>query len=163
MRKELRIVFLKHEPDSSPDTFDGNMKLQKLLVFADLVSLAEYGVKLFDDEILAFKNGCVVENVRLEYRNHYRKLKDESEAFIPDFSEEERNVLCFTTELFGKLTAVELSKLNHQFSFWRCAFERGTSEIGYHEKKASVVSEEAMQAEENAYSIYYDDGKPVIY
>lgn len=60
--------FIKNGADSSPNTYDGNMKLQKLLVFADLANIAEYGEPLFGDQVLAFKNGCVVEKVRLRYK-----------------------------------------------------------------------------------------------
>ena len=35
--------FIKNGADSMPNTYDGNMKLQKLLVFADLINIAEYG------------------------------------------------------------------------------------------------------------------------
>lgn len=139
--------FMQKGMDTSPNTFDGNMKLQKLLVFADLINLAEHGVSLFDDEILAFRNGCVVENVRLEYRNNYSGLKKESSDYSPDFTKDELDVLTLTIEIFGNLSAVELSELNHQFSFWRNAFQRGTTQNGYHEKKKSVVSVFDMQAE----------------
>ena len=33
--------FIKGGFDSNPNTYDGNMKLNKLLVFADLISMAE--------------------------------------------------------------------------------------------------------------------------
>lgn len=59
--------FIKNGADSMPNTYDGNMKLQKLLFLADLANIAEYGEPLFNDQVLAFKNGCVVEKVRLRY------------------------------------------------------------------------------------------------
>ena len=55
--------FIKNGADSRPNTYDGNMKLQKLLVLADLASIAEYGEPLFNDQVLAFKNGCVVKMI----------------------------------------------------------------------------------------------------
>ena len=63
--------FIKNGADSMPNTYDGNMKLQKLLVFADLINIAEYGEPLFNEQVLAFENGCVVEKMReiiLAYR-----------------------------------------------------------------------------------------------
>lgn len=39
--------FIKNGADSTPNTYDGNMKLQKLLVLADLANIAEYGQVLF--------------------------------------------------------------------------------------------------------------------
>lgn len=48
--------FIKNGTDSKPNTYDGNMKLQKLLVLADLVNIAEYGLPLFDEQVLAFND-----------------------------------------------------------------------------------------------------------
>lgn len=84
--------FIKNGADSHPSTYDGNMKLQKLLTFANAISIAEHGKPLFNDKILAFTNGCVVEKVRLRYRNEYNSFKRESDLFQPDFSEQEYNV-----------------------------------------------------------------------
>ena len=50
-------VFLKRGLDTNRDTYDGNMKLQKLLFFSNLVSIAEKGKPLFTDPIYAFANG----------------------------------------------------------------------------------------------------------
>ena len=63
--------FIKNGADSKPNTYDGNMKLQKLLVLSDLANIAENGKLLFPDPVLAFQNGCVVEKVRLRYKNDY--------------------------------------------------------------------------------------------
>ena len=86
---DLAKYFIKNDVDSMPNTFDGNMKLQKLLVLAELANIAEYGEHFFDEQILAFKNGCVIEKVRLRYKNDYFGLNRDCEAFHPDFSEAE--------------------------------------------------------------------------
>ena len=131
--------FIKNGADSKPNTYDGNMKLQKLLVLADLASIAEYGEPLFDDQVLAFKNGCVVEKVRLRYKNDYAAFRQDSEAYQPDFSEREYEVLNLVMEIFGSASARELSDINHTFDFWKLAFDKGTSNTGYHDKEMSVV------------------------
>ena len=131
--------FIKNGADSRPNTYDGNMKLQKLLVLADLVNIAEYGEPLFGDQVLAFKNGCVVEKVRLRYKNDYVAFRRDSEAYQPDFSEKEYEVLNLVMEIFGCASAKELSDINHTFDFWKLAFDNGTSSTGYHDKEMSVV------------------------
>ena len=131
--------FIKNGADSNPNTYDGNMKLQKLLVLADLANIAEYGEPLFKDEVLAFKNGCVVEKVRLRYKNDYRGLKKDSEAYQPDFTEREYQILNIIMGVFGNVSAKGLSKINHTFNFWKLAFDNGTDQTGYHDKKQSVV------------------------
>lgn len=207
--------FIKNGADSMPNTYDGNMKLQKLLVFADLANIAEYGEPLFSEQVLAFKNGCVVEKVRLRYKNDYFGFKQDSEVFQPDFSEREYATLKLVMEIFGKASAKELSEINHTFNFWKIAFDNGTDDSGYHDKAQSIVdmmsqtedinrmreiicayrevSEEltaceiingvtfyydgfsltdemieqlesfSLSADEDAYSVYVDNGRLVIY
>jgi len=101
------------------NSFDGSMKLQKLLVFSNLVNMALNNKPLFKDRLYAFKNGCVVDSVRLKYKNDYLGLKKESESFKPNFSECELEALDITLNIFDKLSAKELSDLNHEFDFWK--------------------------------------------
>ncbi len=131
--------FVKSGIDSMPNTFDGNMKLQKMLVLANMVHLAQCRRPLFEGDILAFENGLVVEKVRLRYRNDYFGFKADSEKFNPDFSEEEYETLSAVIGVYGHLSAKELSGLNHSFGSWQQAYQNGTSENGYHDKRKSVV------------------------
>jgi uncharacterized phage-associated protein len=131
--------FIKNGADSTPNTYDGNMKLQKLLVLADLANIAEYGQVLFNDEVLAFKNGCVVEKIRLRYKNDYQRFKKDSDSFEPDFTENEYEILGLVLAIFGSASARELSEINHTFNFWKQAYQRGTDANGFHNKFNSVV------------------------
>lgn len=131
--------FIKNGADSTPNTYDGNMKLQKLLVLADLANIAEYGQVLFNDEVLAFKNGCVVEKIRLRYKNDYQGFKKDSDSFEPDFTENEYEILGLVLAIFGNASARELSEINHTFNFWKQAYQRGTDANGFHNKFNSVV------------------------
>jgi len=139
--------FIKNGADSRPNTYDGNMKLQKLLVLANLANIAEYGEPLFNDQVLAFKNGCVVEKVRLRYKNDYAAFRRDSELYQPDFSEREYEILKLVMEIFGNVSAKELSDINHTFNFWKSAFNRGTSSNGYHNKEMSVVDMMSQQTD----------------
>lgn len=142
-------LFMKRGFDTYKNTYDGNMKIQKLLFFANIISLSEKGEPLFTDPIFAFKNGCVVESVRLRYKNDYANLYNDSMCFEPDFTQDQYDVINLTSELFGQLSARELSALNHSFSFWRAALER--SDIGgYRDKELSVVSLDEMRSELSA-------------
>ena len=141
--------FIKHGLDNSRNTYDGNMKLQKLLVFADLISLAERGVPLFHDDILAFREGCVVEKVRLRYKNDCASFVADSRMFDPVFSQDEYNILNLTIELFGRLSARELSDINHTFDFWSNAYTNSIEPGSFMDKSKSVVTEHAMRKELN--------------
>lgn len=107
------------------NSFDGSMKLQKLLVFSNLVNMALNNKPLFKDRLYAFTNGCVVDSVRLKYKNDYLGLKKESESFKPNFSECELEALDITLNIFDKLSAKELSDLNHEFDFWKDSYVDG--------------------------------------
>lgn len=131
--------FIKSGADSVPNTYDGNMKLQKMLVLSDMVHFAQCRQPLFGDAVLAFENGLVVEKVRLRYRNDYFGFKADSEKFDPDFNEEEYETLNAVIGVYGHLTARELSDLNHSFRSWQYAYQNSTAENGYHDKKKSVV------------------------
>lgn len=49
--------FLENNLDTPRNTFKGNMKLQKLLFFAQLISLTKNNKLLFDEQFCAFENG----------------------------------------------------------------------------------------------------------
>lgn len=144
---EFAKYLVANNYDDFPNTFDGNMKLQKLLVFADLISLAKYDKPLFDDDIMAFKNGYVVESVRQKYAYDYFALKSDSDNFIPQFTSEESEILQYTTDIYGSLSAKKLSDLSHLFDFWSNSYDRSTNEYGYHDKAMSIISIESMLAE----------------
>lgn len=139
--------FIKNGADSTPNTYDGNMKLQKMLVLADMAHLAQYRQPLFGDDIFAFENGLVVEKVRLRYRNDYFGFKADSEKFDPDFEEEEYDTLNAVMGVYGHLSAKELSALNHRFESWKQAYQNGTTQNGYHDKMKSVVNFDAFEAD----------------
>ena len=122
-----------------PNTYDGNMKLQKLLVLADMAHLAQYGQPLFKDDVLALENGLVVEKVRLRYRNDYSGFKADSEKFDPDFSEEE----------YETLKAVRAYK--------------ETMKTALKDDIIAELEKFSQVCEDDAYSICSDDGKLVIF
>lgn len=129
---------LKEENPSIANTFDGNMKLQKLLAFANIISLAEFNKPLFSEPVLAYENGFVIESVRQRYKNDYSGLKRDSDKFNPDFSEPEYKVLKDTLGIFGPVPAKELSILSHTFPSWNIAIKKG--QCGpFHDKYKSVV------------------------
>lgn len=139
--------FIKKGLDTNSNTYDANMKLQKLLVFANLINMAKYGEPLFENPIMAFRNGCVVEKVRLRYKHDYFNFIEDSEKFNPDFTEEEYETLTATISIFGDLSARELSELNHSFEFWREAYTHSEVSENYHDKHSSVISVENMRKE----------------
>lgn len=144
---EYAKFFLKKNLDDNPNTFDGNMKLQKLLFFANMISLAENNNLLFEEDMLAFEGGTVIEEVRKRYKNDHDGYIKDSIEFNPNFTDKEYEILNTTVEVFGGLPAKELSELNHTFDFWKVSLENSTNGVGYHDKSKAVIPIESLRKE----------------
>ena len=108
--------FIDNNLDNPRDTFKGNMKLQKLLFFAQLISLAKNNKLLFDDCFCAFASGMVMENVRLEYKNNLNGLLNYKGN---DLTKEDIEILELTKEIYGSGDADTLSNMTQQFSYFK--------------------------------------------
>jgi len=144
---DIAKYFISLDLDTNRNKIDGNIKLQKLLFFANMLSLAEYNQPLFNDDILAYNQGCVIENIRLKYKNDCAGFVRESKEFNPQFTTDEYKILDLCVSIFGKLSARELSELNHSFDFWKRAYNDSDRGDGYRDKNRAIVSVEAMQRE----------------
>lgn len=155
--------FIKNGTDSMPNTYDENMKLQNLLVLAELVNIAECGEPLFNNQVLAIKNGCTV-------------------------SERGYEVLKLVTDIFGGASTMELSSIVDMMS-QRDDVERMREIVSAYRDTASdtatckiingvtfyydglTLTDDmidrlecfSLSAEEDTYSVYVDNGMLVIY
>ena len=190
---DVAKYFIKNDADSFPNTYEGNMKLQSLLVFANMINFAKYGELLFDD-VLPIKDDCVVEKVRLRY---------ESDKFEQDFSDSEYTVLNMVMSIFKSASAKELSEITHTFNFWKetdCTYKSKSilhdedidrmKEIvhAYQESSNDVMARKiingisfyyngfqltdeiieelksfTLNADDDSFTVYLDDGSLVIY
>lgn len=139
--------FFENNIDVQRNSFDGNMKLQKLLFFASLISLARYGRILFDEPIRAFEKGCVVEEVRKKYKNDFYDFKKGLIGDISEISEEEKSILDITLGIYGHLSAKELSELNHDFCSWKAAYPKSLDASGYKDPDKAVISHADLMTE----------------
>jgi uncharacterized phage-associated protein len=142
---DLAKWFVQKGFDEPRNTFDGNMKLQKLLYFSQLVHLAKHGETLFEEPIYAFKNGSVIENVRQVYYHNNDWFISESYRFDEEFDPQVMQTLDLTLEIFGELSARELSDLNHQQFTWKTAYERSIDGLyNFHHKEESIIDIESI-------------------
>jgi uncharacterized phage-associated protein len=127
-----------------------NMKLQKLLYFAQGHSLARFGEPLFRDPIEAWEHGPVVRDVYVKYRGYgNRPIMPEPGDTRPDFGEDGNcllwNVLCE----YGQFSASKLRDMTHeQGRAWDRVYREG-------EKRVVDVGEIALDFEDA-----YLDGEP---
>ena len=125
---------------------EGNMKLQKLLFFAQLIYMAKHnGETMFEEKFNAFKNGMVLEKIRKEYKNNYKKfVVNVNELTIED---EIVETLKLTENIFGDASAQELSELSHEFEVWKKYFKKSTTALGKYIKQLSVVPYDEIKEE----------------
>lgn len=114
-----------------------NLKLQKLLYYAQGLYLAMHGEPLFSDEIEAWQYGPVVPTV-------YQKYKHSNGALFPDegFDTDvlSRSVRDFLEEVYcvyGQFSAWKLVQMTHNEDPWIIA-NRATS-------RHSIVSKKSME------------------
>ncbi|EDS77108.1 conserved hypothetical protein [Clostridium botulinum C str. Eklund] len=121
------------------DTRNGNMKLNKLLYFAQLISLVKRDRVLFNDNLSAFKHGVVVENVRQEYHNNYNNFIQTARKSSITLADEEEEVLNITSNIFGQVDARELSQLTHEHSCWKDHYEKSKRGNGNYDKQDGII------------------------
>ena len=116
--------FINQNLDNPSNSRDGNMKLQKLLFFSQLIYMCQNkGKTMYNDEFNAFEHGMVLESVRLEYQNSFNTLYNESKNDI-NLPEDILKALVLTKEIFGNCSANELSDMSHQFKAWNKYFTK---------------------------------------
>lgn len=142
MLKAMDIAkwFIQRNCDNPRNKIDGNMKLQKMLYFSQVIHLARTGESLFCDPILAFERGSVVEEVRLRYKGgEFFQFIDEAIHFVADFSKEQLESLQITEAIFCNLNANELSDINHLHKSWDIAYKNSLVN-GIPQKHLSEIS-----------------------
>lgn len=97
-----------------------NLKLQKLLYYAQGCFLAITGNQLFSDKIVAWQHGPVVETVYQTYKHYGASGIDFTEDFDDSsFTEEEKNILGQVYDLFGQYSAWKLRNMTHEETPWK--------------------------------------------
>ena len=108
-----------------------NLKLQKLLYFAQAASLSIRGETLFDDAIEAWKFGPVVPSV-------YHALKERGNSVIPNGAVNDDTIIPSEIavlledvwNIYGKFSAFELVNMSHAHKPWKDVFmKRGDGVI----------------------------------
>ncbi|WP_291566997.1 MULTISPECIES: Panacea domain-containing protein [unclassified Clostridium] len=134
MYKAIDIAksFIKDEVVGLDNNYAGNMKINKLLYFAQVVNLVLEDEPLFDDCMFAFENGVVVENVRKEYRDNYRDLVKGAKELVMEFPANVQQTLEITKEIFGSISSRELSDLTHQSEIWKRYYDESIQSGGHY-------------------------------
>ena len=116
-----------------------NLKLQKLLYYAQAWHLALYGSPLFADSIEAWVHGPVVPSVFREYKKYtWNPISEKIDAKTPETM---KFHLGEVVRIYGDLDAVTLERRTHRESPWKEA--RGT--LAPDEPSNRVITQESMK------------------
>ena len=115
--------FLSLGDEEAGDTIS-NLKLQKLLYYAQGFHLAVFGSPLFEDEIEAWTHGPVVPSVYHEFKNYGGSTIPGQAGFDPaDISEETRGLLDEVYNVYGQFSAWKLRNMTHEEEPWKNAYD----------------------------------------
>ncbi|GHV01792.1 hypothetical protein AGMMS49521_2630 [Campylobacterota bacterium] len=105
--------------ENAGDTIS-NLKMQKLVYYAQGVHLALKGERLFDENIEAWEHGPVVPNLYQELKRFgSREIVLDLEGFDRTvFSLEQQSLLKYTYGIYGRYSAFELRNRTHQELPW---------------------------------------------
>lgn len=93
--------------------YEGNARLNKYLFLAQVVHLAKYEKKLFEDDFLAYENGPVIENIMSSYA---RLLGKENKNLLNEVQKDFLDKIYFSLE---NATYEELIEITHEDPEWQ--------------------------------------------
>lgn len=106
---------------SDPDIGDiiSNLKLQKLVYYAQGFHLAMFDKPLFDEPILAWEHGPVVESLYQSYKSFGSGAIPQPDIFDDTvFTPEQINLLKEVFEVYGQFSAWKLRNMTHAEKPW---------------------------------------------
>lgn len=125
------FIYLASQPISGgTDEIEGisNLKLQKMLYFAQAYFLSKINKALFSDKIEAWEYGPVVPEIYHKYKRHGRN----SIILIStnnDISEKHKEIIKEVWVAFGGYSARKLVDISHSHSPWKDAYKSHKKEI----------------------------------
>ncbi len=146
--KNVSDFFLSLCEPNAGDTIS-NLKMQKLLYYAQGFHLALFNEPLFPEKVMAWQYGPVVEEVYQDYREF-------SEGAIPVprrmntkvFDEDTKDFLKEIYQVYGQFSALRLMQLTHSESPWNTTTigEEITIEKMHSYFKTLIKDEQGKQA-----------------
>lgn len=129
--KDVAEYFLTLGDDDSQDLIS-NLKMQKLVYYAQGVYLAFYDKPLFSESIEAWTHGPVVPDLYHEY-----KIYGDQAIPVPDFVDFKkynaavRATLDEVYKVFGQFSAWKLRSMTHEEPPWKETMARGGGVISH--------------------------------
>ena len=115
---DVATYFIKRGSEAE-DTGMSNLKLQKLLYYAQGYHLAVFNAALFDDAIEAWTHGPVCPAINRAFKGFGRGPIEVNHALPNVFTGEQLELLEEVYEVFGQFSAWKLRDMTHEETPWR--------------------------------------------
>lgn len=115
--------FLNKNPSLLKGDFDGNLKLNKLLYFSNLMYFSVFGKDLMSDNFEKWEKGPVIESIYNEYKdNSLFELVNS----IPSITDKKTlQVLEIINFVYADYSSKELTEESHTHNIWKDVEEKG--------------------------------------
>lgn len=134
--KDIAEWFLMRVDDTAGDSIS-NLKLQKLVYYAQGCHLALHGKPLFGQPIQAWEHGPVVPDLYHSFKQYGSGAIPKPDDFdLEKFDQETCNLLEEVFEVYGQFSAWKLRNMTHAEAPWRDAYSAGPSTTITHEALA---------------------------
>lgn len=128
---DVADFFIDFAKNDENDTIT-NLRLNKLLFFAQAWHLVKYDTPLFNDNIEAWDLGPVVPVIYQKYKDYNKNNIDSvsSGYSTSNFTSEEIDTLTEVIFFYGRYSTTELVNQTHQEnSPWKKVYEKGKNEV----------------------------------
>lgn len=116
---DVAKYFLSFSDEESGDLIS-NLKLQKLIYYAQGFHLALFNSPLFDEPIEAWQHGPVVSEVYHAYKHHGGQgIITTTKSDFSCFNAEQKDMLDEVYSVYGQFSAWKLRNMTHEESPWR--------------------------------------------
>jgi len=115
---QIADYFLGRVDQETGDTMT-NLKLQKLLYYAQAYHVAAFGKPLFEEQLEAWVHGPAVPVVYRRFKQYSYQPIDVTSIQLPELDTETTEFLDQIWELYGKYSAKHLEVLSHRDPPWK--------------------------------------------
>lgn len=120
---QIAQFFLHHAYDGEKDQVS-NLKLQKLLYYAQGYSLALLNKPLFKEPIQCWTHGPVVESVYHQYKVFGKRFITSTQVMdLSIFNSDEMAILTLVANEYGQYSAWKLREMTHDEAPWCYAYD----------------------------------------
>ena len=131
---------------ANDEEFISNLKLQKLVYYAQGLSLALYGKPLFLEDVEAWTYGPVIPELYHAYKEHGSNGIPANPEFDPQgIDEDTRSFLDEIYTVFGQFSAPRLIDISHSDDCWS---EESIGKVISHESMARALKKYIKDGEE---------------